>query len=311
MVHTPNLGAAEARNRGLTLAKAPYLMLLDGDDVFCPTLLETLHNAIVRHDADLAVCDIVQFEHESGTRVAAPWALKTSQLPNLADVPAFSWREAPGNVFAAFMGWPWDKLYRTAFLKEQGLSFPVDLSNSEDMLFTYQAVISARRIAVVDEVLIEHRIGRGGSVSNSRMREPLAFYEGICRMKRFLQDKADDTWERLQRPFLNWALDWTLWNIETMPDEAVRADLTKRLATDAFPALELAVHTPAYFADYPRSMARYASALDDCAGIEPDRGPLGPLGTLPYGKFKPWCQANMLEKLSIRRRERRAKPTEW
>ena len=135
VVHTSNLGAAGARNHGLALVDSPYFMLLDGDDVFLPTMLEALHGQAIRCEADVVVCDIVQFDHNSGERTAAPWALKESQLPNLAETPSFSWRDVPGNVFAAFMGWPWDKLYRTAFARSAGLSFPDDLSNSEDMLF--------------------------------------------------------------------------------------------------------------------------------------------------------------------------------
>lgn len=311
VVHTSNLGAAGARNHGLGLVESPHFMLLDGDDVFLPTMLEALHGQAIRCKADVVVCDIVQFDHKSRERTAAPWALKESQLPNLVETPSFSWRDVPGNVFAAFMGWPWDKLYRTAFARSAGLSFPDDLSNSEDMLFTYQAIILAQRIAVVNEVLIEHRIGRGGSVSNSRTRDPFAFYEGLCRMKRFLQELPDGAWQSLRQPYLNWALDWTLWNIETMTDQAVRTKLAQRLGANGFPELELAEHKPAYFTGYPRNMARYASVLSDWSDDSPDQGPFGPLASLPYGKFKPWCQASPLEKLAIKRRLRRARPTEW
>lgn len=311
VVHTSNLGAAGARNHGLTLVESPHFMLLDGDDVFLPTMLEALYSKATRHEADIVVCDIVQFDHSSGVHTTAPWALKESQLPNLTETPVFSWRDIPGNVFAAFMGWPWDKLYRTDFVRCAGLSFPDDLPNSEDMLFTYQAIILAQRIAVANEVLIEHRTGRGRSVSNSRTRDPFAFYEGLCRMKRFLQEQPDAVWQSLRQPYLNWALDWTLWNIETMTDRAVRAKLAQRLGANGFPELELAEHEPAYFTGYPRNMARYVSILSDWSDDSPDQGPFGPSADLPYGKFKPWCQASPLEKFAIKRRLRRARPTEW
>ena len=308
VVRTEGLGAASARNRGLEMVDSPFFMLLDGDDVFHPDLLEKLHRGIVGNDADLAVCDIVQIDHATGRREEAPWALKRGQLP--AGLSAFSWRDMEGNPFAAFMGWPWDKLYRTDFARKEGLRFPEDLANSEDMLFTYKAVVLARRICVVDEVLIDHRIGRGGSVSSSRAKDPYAFYEALCRMKAFLKGLPGDCWDGLGRSYLNWAFDWTLWNIETMPDDDVRAEMARRLRDGAFAELELDKHAPAFFAGYPRSMARYASILEDDCG-EPDKGPLGPIDSLPYGKFKPWSQAGVLDKLAIKWRMWRAKPVEW
>lgn len=310
-IHTPRLGAAGARNKGMELIGCPYFMLLDGDDLFLPTMLETLHRRIIETNSDMAVCGIMQFDHHSGVRTRAPWALKTSQLSGAFCSSAFSWRDTPGNIFAAFMGWPWDKMYRTEFVRNEKLAFPENLANSEDMLFTYQAIVRARRIAVVDQELIEHRINRGGSVSNSREQEPLAFYEAICRMKQFLQNQPDDAWERLRHPYLNWALDWTLWNIETLSNKDTRNNLTLLLSNNEFKALELDQHEPAYFTGYPRSMARYTSLLDDCPNINPDHGPFGSLATLPYGKFKPWNQAGFFEKLAIRKRIKENKPTEW
>lgn len=336
---TPGLGAAGARNRGLALVEAPLFMLLDGDDIFHPELLEHLNAALISADADIAVCDMVQFvhdpalSHEARTRIAAPWSLKKSQLPNLDEQPWVNWQTIPGNLFAAFMGWPWDKLYRTEFIRQHDLAFPEDLTNSEDMLFTYEALVLADRIAVVDEVLIDHRIERTGSVSNSRTTDPLAFYEALRRMKAFLQAQPATLWDALKKPFLNWAFDWTLWNIETLGAGDTQSKLIGMLHAGELDLLELDQHEPTYFTEYPRSMARYASLLDDEASrttasnsaapttvaaasantctLDPDAGPLGALSALPYGAFKPWSQANFLEKLQIKRRMRQNIPSEW
>lgn len=326
VISTPGLGAAGARNHGLALVEAPAFMLLDGDDIFHPTMLSRLLSAMNSTDADVVVCDMVQFVHDTTRphahreRVRAPWSLKKSQLPHLgsADWLAHPWvneRTIPGNLFAAFMGWPWDKLYKTSFIRQHGLSFPEDLTNSEDMLFTYEALVLASRIAVVDEVLIDHRIERGGSVSNSRTSDPLAFYVALSRMKSFLKNRLQNAWERLQKPFLNWAFDWTLWNIETLGESDEQSRLIHLLHDNAFDLLELTEHDPAYFSEYPRSLARYASLLDDEAartpGFNPNTGPLGALNALPYGAFKPWSQANIFEKLQIKHRMRQNIPSEW
>ena len=306
IIHTDIRNAGGARNYGMKLVDAPYFMLLDGDDVFHPKMLESLYSSIHQSNADIAVCDYTQFDHGTRKMIPAPWALRVSQLPEQA---VFSWRDVPGNIFAAFTGCPWNKLYRTEFVRHTGLMFPEDMSNSEDTPFVFPALIMANRITVVNEVLIDRRIGRSASVESSRARESSALYECICRVKSFLQALPEDSWQLLQQDFLNWAFDLTLWNIETISDEATQNELVKKLCANEFHELELAEHDPSYFTEYPRSMARYATILSACP--KPDGGPLGKLQNLPYGKYKPWCQANFFDKVTIKWRIWRNKPVEW
>lgn len=309
VISTNGIGAGAARNRGMREVSAPYFMLLDGDDVFHPTMIESLYRAAADGNADIAICDMQEMDDATGTFTHPLWALKQSQLPPTA---AFDgWRAMSGNLFAAFMGWPWDKLYRTEFVRGAGLAFPEDLANSEDMLFTYQALVLAKRLAVVNEVLIDHRMGRGNTVSSSREKAPIAFYDAICRMKSFLQQQPDDTWVMLQQDFLNWAFDWTLWNIETMADEGTRRMLAQRLHDGAFPGLQLDSRPASFFTLYPRSMVRYAVLMTWLDAGTRDDGPLGNLKQLPYGKHKFWDFMNPVEKALTVWREKHPKPSEW
>lgn len=308
VISTPGLGAGGARNRGIEEVNAPYFMVLDGDDIFHPTMLEKLHKAAVDGQADIAICDMQEFDDATNERTCVAWSLKRSQLPRAATFNG--WRDMPGNIFAAFMGWPWDKLYRTEFVLGSGIRFPEDLPNSEDMLFTYPLLVLAQRIAVVDEVLIDHRMGRGNTVSSSRAKAPYAFYDAISRMKSFLQEHPN-TWEALQKDYLNWAFDWTLWNIETIGDSSVAREMAERLHNEGFPELELSQHGASYFTAYPRSMARYATLMDSLGAGMRDNGPLGNCSKLPYGKYRCWNDMNYVQKgLSVLRDKLRGS-SEW
>ena len=80
----------------------------------------------------------------------------------------------------------------------------------------FRALCEAKRIAVIDQILIHHRIKRAGSTSNSRLASPMSFYEGIELLKRDL--KADPAlWVQVEWGYLNWALDYACWNIESLP----------------------------------------------------------------------------------------------
>ncbi len=307
VVDTPGLGAGGARNQGLSWVNAPYFMLLDGDDVFHPTMFEKLYRAAETNQADLAICDMQEMDDATGELTQVAWALKRSQLP---DTETFGgWRELPGSIFAAFMGWPWDKLYRTELIRHEGLHFPEDLSNSEDGVFVFPALVCAERIAVVDEVLVCHRMQRNNTVSSSRAKEPYAFYEAVCRLKAFLAERG--LWEDLGQDFLAWAFDWTLWNIETIGDEDLKRQMAKRLHDDGFPALELDQHGPEYFTGYPNSMARYTDLLHLLGEDQRDSGPLGVCRKLPFGEHRPWCFQNRLGRMLRERRLKKAPPSEW
>ena len=309
VISTGGLGAGGARNRGMQEVRAPYFMILDGDDVFHPDMVEALHHAAIDGGADIAICDMQEMDDATGALTHPLWALKQSQLP--AEGAFDGWRDMDGNIFAAFMGWPWDKLYRTEFVRGRGLSFPEDLPNSEDVVFTYQALVLAKRLAVANRVLVDHRMGRGSTVSSSRERAPLAFYDAICRVKAFLREQPDDTWEKLQRDYLSWAFDWTLWNIETMPDEGTRRMMARTLHDGALEALELEKHPASFFAGYPRSMQRYATLMTWLDVESHDNGPLGRLDALPYGAYKFWDFMNPAQKALAAWRERHPKPSEW
>ena len=308
VVSTPGIGAGGARNKGIEEVNAPYFMVLDGDDIFHPTMLEKLVAAARNGKADIVICDMQEFDDATKERNHVAWALKRSQLPRTS---AFNgWQDMPGNIFAAFMGWPWDKLYRTEFVLDSGIRFPEDLPNSEDMLFAYPLLVLAQRIAVVDEVLIDHRMGRGNTISSSRTKAPYAFYDAICRMKSFLQEQPG-TWNALQKDYLNWAFDWTLWNIETIGDSLVAHEMTKRLHNGGFPALELSEHEAGYFTDYPRSMARYATLMNSLGAEQRDNGPLGPYHDLPYGRYRCWDDMNYAQKTLAVLRDKLHGPSEW
>lgn len=260
LIDQENAGTAAARNAGIAEAHGKYLMLLDSDDLLEPDLLQTMVNAAERTRADVVVCRSDEFNHNTGIWHRSPWVTRTDLLPKKE---SFSAAEVGENLFKSFAGWPWDKLYRTSFIKENEFSFP-PLRNSEDLCFVYPALVSASSIAVVDKVLVHHRTCRSGSVSNSQPASPRAFYDAVSILKEHLL--ARDDYAVFERGFLNWALDFSLWNIESLPAGADRTQLVNELLADGLPYLELNEHPREYFALYPATAKRLLQLEAERAG---------------------------------------------
>ena len=265
-----NQGQAAARNAGLDLATGTYVALLDSDDVFDESFLSKLVARAEEREADIVVCRCTSFDHTSRAETHMPWTIKRHLLP--ANQDPFSWRDAPDGIIAAFQGWAWDKLFRRDFVQTHRLRFP-SLANSEDLGFVYAAMARANRISVVDEVLVSHREGRGASVSASRRRDPALFYRAICLLKDDLRrDMAH--YEQISWGFLNWAFDYTLWNIRTMDDPVARGELVATLVRGGFDEIELTRHARDFFTLYPDDYWLYARLLREATGYRLETHPM-------------------------------------
>ncbi len=53
LINTPNGGVSRARNKGIEMASADYIMFCDADDLYLPDTVEVLLNSLIPHEADL------------------------------------------------------------------------------------------------------------------------------------------------------------------------------------------------------------------------------------------------------------------
>lgn len=63
LTNDENCGLSIVRNRGLEVAKAPYIMFCDGDDYYNLDMCEKMYYAIDNHHADLAISEINVIYH--------------------------------------------------------------------------------------------------------------------------------------------------------------------------------------------------------------------------------------------------------
>ena len=258
VISRKNSGPGAARNAGFERATGEFLIFLDSDDWFEPDFLELMRRQAKQTGADITICRAVEFDTQTGGEFPSEWMLKTRYLPDLVFQP----EEIAPHLFQFTYGMAWDKLYARSFLMRTGLQFPT-LRNSEDLAFVFPSLLAAKRIAVLPEVLLHHRVNRSVSVSNTRSSQPEAPYEAFRIVKEYLETQGQ--MELYERSFLNWAMEFLVWHVSNMNDTIIRRQYLQILRKEWLPSLPFKAHPPTYYEDkftYCKYLlARYAPAF--------------------------------------------------
>lgn len=235
-----NAGAGAARNNGLSKASGKYLSFLDSDDFFETDMLEKAVAKIEADRADFVVFRCDHYLNDTNTFKKAAYTLKKQTLPPYTP---FNFRQITDNVFKAFVGWAWDKVYDREFVMKHNLRFQ-EQRTSNDMLFVFSALVLAKRITCLDEVLAHQRRNNGESLSNTREKSWFCFYNALKALRDVLKEKG--LYEELKKDFINYAVHFSLWNLNTITGECYEKLYTK-LHEEWFEELEVTGHDEDYF----------------------------------------------------------------
>lgn len=235
-----NAGAGAARNRGMSIAQGEYLSFLDADDFFELDMLEKAYLQAEKDCADFVVYKSDQYHTEEDKFVQVAWTLREKEIPPYTP---FNHRQMTDNIFKVFVGWAWDKLYRTSFVRKHKLLFQ-EQRTSNDMLFVFSAIALAKRISVVSEVLAHQRRDAKDSLSKTREKSWHCFYDALIALKSRLE--VEGIYEELERDFINYALHFSLWNLNTL-SEPTYSVLRDKLKDEWFQKLGVSDKERGYF----------------------------------------------------------------
>lgn len=162
VIHKANGGLSSARNAGMALAEGEYVCFIDSDDYIEAGAVQKLLQWIDANEADICFLQTTKVFPDGSTQPMGeelePAMIRGKSgaevLEFLASRPKF-----PGSA--------WAKLFRRAFLEENGLQFPGDRRLSEDLMYCLDAFLKAERFDVLDAPFYCYRQGRAGSITNS------------------------------------------------------------------------------------------------------------------------------------------------
>lgn len=204
-----NAGAGAARNNGMKYATGEYLSFLDADDFFEPDMLYRAYLKASVNESDIVAFRSDQYLEGKKVFAGAQYTINTNLLP--LEQP-FAGLDIEQDIFKAFVGWAWDKLFRTEFVRETGLQFQ-EQRTSNDMYFVFCSIIKAKSIETMNAVMAHHRRDEG-SLSVTREQSWECFYHALCAVRDQL--KEWNLYDQIERDFVNYAQHFTLWNLTTL-----------------------------------------------------------------------------------------------
>ena len=130
-----NQGAAAARNLGLNAAKGEYLGFMDPDDAIDLNYYEELYKTAKEKNVDVVKCGIKDI------------------YPDGREETGILSKEIKENNISYLFNYEWTTaIYRTEFVKENNIVFPVECQKAQDDVFLARVIFKHASLEVIDGV---------------------------------------------------------------------------------------------------------------------------------------------------------------
>lgn len=224
LVSLEHMGAGAARNQGMKSAQGDYYYFLDADDYIDDSFLERVVLAADNYQSDIVVVK----SHYLDDVTKAEWPIAYA----IQDVPFDTLmidESLPTNPFQSFVGWPWDKLFRASFVRDNGLKFQ-ELRSTNDARFVFLSICLARRIVCLDYDGVAHRTNNKDSLEHTRSK---SWNNAISAMESISDYMQSEKYSNEQRnSFANWAAHFSYWSMSTLDNGGLTEDVV--IAFDNF-----------------------------------------------------------------------------
>jgi hypothetical protein len=215
--NTRPTGSGAARNRGLAEVTAEHVLFFDADDL----LTAELPRLVADLAADLATAgpfDLCLFKYADAREArAGHWGQPgwDERFWTQAGLPPRTLSAAPAAalpVLAQTANYPWNKIYRTAFLRENGIGCaPTPVHNDVPLhwLSLHAVARDGGRALVSDRICAWHEVrAQSARLTNRMGSERLQIVRALEPAARAMDESADPDWQAAFAAFTLGLFDW-------------------------------------------------------------------------------------------------------
>lgn len=148
IINKENGGLSDARNAGLKMARGEYICFIDSDDYIELDMIEKTKKKLLEEELDVVIFGLYNEVVDSNENII-------NQKKQSIDLVNF-------NSIISIIGYAWNKLYKTSFLKEKNITFTKGLSLIEDVVFNEKVFLKNIKIGYINEPLY-HYVSRNRS----------------------------------------------------------------------------------------------------------------------------------------------------
>ena len=153
VIHKENGGLSDARNFGLEKATGDFIVFIDGDDYIELDLIKHAVKTILENDAEVAIwgyfADFVDEDEKLVNRIEkVPKAqLYDKNSESTIDI---------SKDLVGMLGYAWNKMYKTEYLKDNSFQFTKGLSLVEDIVFNSPVLSKSNKVVFIDKAFVHY-----------------------------------------------------------------------------------------------------------------------------------------------------------
>lgn len=185
VIHKENGGLVSARKAGVLAATGRYIGFVDGDDWVGPGFYQSLYNAIIQNDCDVAIAGFCRDLFNQTKSIYN--AISSGYYEGEALKQVFKEMISYGDFYRHGVStYHWNKLFKREVVLKRQLEISDDVSIGEDAVVVYATLLDCKRICITDNCAYHYR-----QREDSMLKSSVDFEKEMVRVRALYKDLSN------------------------------------------------------------------------------------------------------------------------